>query len=429
MDTIDGIKQILLQVFLILFPILLYHLYWGENDLQEDKRKSRFAYGLLSTISIILCMLFKVSVYDGYILDLRAVPLLLAFLYGGYVSGLFVTAVLLGYRYFLGGGGLFIPFLTCSFLVLLFQLIIPRYNRCSSGNRVFFATIIALCTSLFISTTTFIKLIWSGIQINARALELFIGYSIIQIITMWVAVALIESLREKVMMQYQLRRSDQLHIMSELAASVAHEIRNPLTVVRGFMQLFNENKQMPEGVKPYIALMITEIDRTQEIIIDFLSIAKPKLERLETISVAEHIQHIINLMYSYATLQNVNLKMSVTDFPYIQTDPDKFSQVLINIIKNGIEAMPNGGQLEISINEVNGMAEISINDQGVGMTEKEVKRLGTPFYSTKTKGTGIGMMVSFRLVEKMNGQIKIRSKKGSGTEFIIKIPKIIEKGN
>jgi two-component system sporulation sensor kinase B len=256
--------------------------------------------------------------------------------------------------------------------------------------------------------------------------EFFVGYIIIQTFTMWITVALIESLREKVIMQYQLRKSDQLNIMSELAASVAHEIRNPLTVVRGFMQLFDDNKQVPESVKPYIALIITEIDRTQEIIMNFLSFAKPRLERIEKISVAEHIQRIVDLMYSYAMLQNVYLKTFITGSPYIKTDPDKFSQVLINIIKNGIEAMPNGGELEVNVKEVNGMAVISIDDHGVGMTEEEIQRLGTPFYSTKTKGTGIGMMVSYRLIEKMNGQIKVKSKKGVGTQFIVTFPVVIE---
>jgi two-component system sporulation sensor kinase B len=426
MNTIDGLTQILLQVFLILFPILLYHLYWGENDVLGDKRKSELAYGLMSTISIILCMFFTFPISHGYLLDLRTVPLLIAFLYGGQFFGLFVTVIFLLYRYYLGGGGLFVPLLTCSFLVPLLIVMIPRYNKNSSRYKLFLATILTLCTSVFIAVATCIKLIWSDIQISIEIVEFFVGYIIIQTFTMWITVALIESLREKVIMQYQLRKSDQLNIMSELAASVAHEIRNPLTVVRGFMQLFDDNKQVPESVKPYIALIITEIDRTQEIIMNFLSFAKPRLERIEKISVAEHIQRIVDLMYSYAMLQNVYLKTFITGSPYIKTDPDKFSQVLINIIKNGIEAMPNGGELEVNVKEVNGMAVISIDDHGVGMTEEEIQRLGTPFYSTKTKGTGIGMMVSYRLIEKMNGQIKVKSKKGVGTQFIVTFPVVIE---
>jgi two-component system sporulation sensor kinase B len=427
MNTISGLTHILLQVFLILFPILLYHLYWGENDVLGDKRKSELAYGLMSTISIILCMFFTFPISNGYLLDLRAVPLIIAFLYGGWVSGLFVTVIFLVYRYYLSGGGFFIPLLTCSFLVPLLIVMIPRYNKSSSRYKSFLATIITLCTSVFIAVATCIKLTWSDIQISIETVKFFVGYTIIQTLTMWIIVALIESLREKVIMQYQLRKSDQLNIMSELAASVAHEIRNPLTVIRGFMQLFNEDKQIPEGVKPYIALIVTEIDRAQEIIVNFLSFAKPKLERIEKISVAEHIKHIIDLMHSYAMLQNVYLKTFITDSPYIKTDPDKFIQVLINIIKNGVEAMPNGGELEVSVKEVNGMAVISIDDHGVGMTEEEIQRLGEPFYSTKTKGTGIGLMVSYRLIEKMNGQIEIKSKKGVGTQFTIKFPKVIEK--
>ncbi|CEH28917.1 hypothetical protein AM501_26985 [Aneurinibacillus migulanus] len=427
MNVIDGINQILLQVFLILFPILLYHLYWGENDLLEDKRKSRFAYGLLSTVSIVLCMIFTFPISNGYLLDLRTVPLLISFLYGGYRSGIFVTVVFLGYRYYLGGGGFFVPLIVCSFLVPCLIAITPRYQSCSTRYRVFLAAIIALGTSILIATVTYMKMAWSDIQIDKGFSLFFAGYTTIQTFTMWVTVYLIEGLKEKALIQHQLRQSDKLNVMSELVASVAHEIRNPLTVVRGFMQLFDENRKIPEEVKPYIGLVIKEIDRTQEIITDFLSFAKPKLEKVERFSVAEQIRYVTSLMSSYATLQNVHMKLFIADCPYIETDPDKFNQILINIMKNGIEAMPRGGELEVNLRETNGIAEICVNDQGVGMTEEEVKRLGTLFYSTKTKGTGIGLLVSYRLIEKMNGEVEVRSRKGNGTQFIIKLPMVTEK--
>lgn len=429
MNVTNGITHILLQILLILFPILLYHLYWGANDLLEDEKKYKFAYGVISTISIILCMSLTFPFYHGYLLDLRAVPLVIAFLYGGYYSGLFVTVIFLVYRYYLGGDGACIPLLVCSFVVPLMLVITPIYTRHSSRYKILLATTIIIFTSLLISVVTYIKLVVSNIRIGEGILEFFIGYGVIQVFTMWITISLIENLREKAMITYRLRQSDQLHTMSELAASVAHEIRNPLTVVRGFMQLFSENKHIPVDVKPYIGLMISEIDRTQEIIINFLSLAKPKLERIETISVAEHIQNIKSLMYSYAILQNVDIKVVTTDLPYIETDPDKFSQVIINIIKNGIEAMPSGGELEVRVAGSEDMAEICIKDQGIGMTPEEVRRLGTLFYSTKTKGTGVGLMVSYRLIEKMNGQIEVQSQKEVGTQFTLTFPRIAGKLN
>ncbi|MBN6188929.1 HAMP domain-containing histidine kinase [Aneurinibacillus sp. BA2021] len=423
MNTINGLTQILLQVFLILFPILLYHLYWGERDVLGERRKSQCAYGVMSLTSIILCMFFTFPVSNGYLLDLRAVPLLISFLYGGRGYGLLVTVVFLVYRYYLSGGGLLIPLLTCSFLIPFLIGIIPHYNKASNRHKVFLATVIALFTSLFIAVATCTKLVWSNIPLPIEMIQFFIGYTIIQTATVWITVSLIESLREKVIIQHQLHKSDQLNLTSELAASVAHEIRNPLTVIRGFMQLFNENKQIPPDVKPYVGLVITEIDRTQEIITNFLSFAKPKLERIEKISVADHVRHLVDLMYSYAIVQRVHVTTSIADTAYIKTDPDKFSQVLMNVMKNGIEAMPDGGELKVRVSEVKEMVVISVEDHGVGMTQEEIEHLGEPFYSTKTKGTGIGLMVSYRLVEKMNGRIEIQSKKGVGTRFSIKIPK------
>ncbi|GIM46498.1 two-component sensor histidine kinase [Collibacillus ludicampi] len=423
MDVINGINQILLQVLIILFPIIIYYFYWEDISLIENKKSIEFAYGIISGTSIILCMICSFPIYHGYLLDLRTIPLLIGFLYGGYGTGIFISVVFLSFRYFLGGGGLLVPVIVCSIVIPITFLLIPKYKSYSSRHKVITTTALTLFTSLLIASVTYLKLMWSNLPVNRDFFIFFAGFSIIQTCTMWVTVFLIESMQERVMMHYRLRQAEKLNVLSGMAASVAHEIRNPMAVVRGFMQLFNENAQIPMDIRPYLKLIIEELDRAESIITGFLTLAKPQLERLEPVSVLELIDHGVNLMSPYALLHGVEIQVFADNSPCIEADPRKFSQVLINIIKNGIEAMTDGGLLKIGVKEEGGIVLIKIIDSGIGMTKEELQRLGTLFYSTKTKGTGVGLMVSYKIIETMNGRIEVSSKKGSGTQFTIMIPK------
>jgi two-component system, sporulation sensor kinase B len=422
-DVINGINQILLQVLIILFPIIIFYFFWGDLILIEKKKSVGFAYGIIMGTSLILCMMCSFPIYHGYLLDLRTIPLLIGILYGGYGAGIFITVVFLGFRYYLGGGGTLVPVIVCSIVLPITFLLIPKYKSYSSRHKVIIAAILTLFTSLLIASVTYLKLMWSNIPVNRDFLIFFAGFSIIQTGTMLITVSLIESMRERVMLHYRLQQAEKLNVLSEMAASIAHEIRNPMTVIRGFMQLLNENVQIPMDIRPYFKLIIEELDRAESIITGFLSLAKPQLERLEQVSVLELIHNVVNLISPFALLHSVQIQVFTACSPCIETNPRKLSQVLINIIKNGIEAMTDGGLLKIEVKEEEDVVLIKIIDSGIGMTKEELKRLGTLFYSTKTKGTGVGMMISYKIIETMNGRIEVSSEKGRGTQFTIIIPK------
>jgi two-component system sporulation sensor kinase B len=422
-DVINGINQILLQVLIILFPIIIFYFFWGDKVLIENKKSVGFAYGIIVGTSLILCMICSFPIYHGYLLDLRTIPLLIGILYGGYGAGIFITVVFLGFRYYLGGGGTLVPVIVCSIVLPITFLLIPKYKSYSSRHKVIIATILTLFTSLLIASVTYLKLMWSNIPVNRDFLIFFAGFSIIQTGTMLITVSLIESMRERLMLHYRLRQAEKLNVLSEMAASIAHEIRNPMTVIRGFMQLMNNNAQIPMDIRPYLKLIIEELDRAESIITGFLSLAKPQLERLEPVSVLELIHNVVNVISPYALLHGVQIQVFTDYSPCIETNPRKLSQVLINIIKNGIEAMTDGGLLKIEVKEEEDIVLIKIIDSGIGMTKEELKRLGTLFYSTKTKGTGVGLMISYKIIESMNGRIEVSSEKGTGTQFTIIIPK------
>jgi signal transduction histidine kinase len=233
----------------------------------------------------------------------------------------------------------------------------------------------------------------------------------------------LEVIMEKTRMQKELQRAEKMNAIGQLAASVAHEIRNPMTVVKGFLQLFQDNTKLSNTELSYIHLMINEMDRAEAIIHDYLSLAKPDVHQHRFINCLECVTSLVDLLSSYALLtNNILIELDAKEEMYVRGSRNELNQVLLNIMKNGIEAMRNGGTLRVGLYKREGHVHIQIEDTGIGMTSEQVNRLGTAFYSLKEKGTGIGLMVSYQLVEQMNGRIEVESIPGKGSTFTLIFP-------
>lgn len=240
------------------------------------------------------------------------------------------------------------------------------------------------------------------------------------------AINTMEDIFERTKLQQELQRAEKMNAIGQLAASVAHEIRNPMTVVKGFLQIFL-SKDMSEEDHMYLKLMIEELNRAETIINDYLSLARPDVGKLEIIEGSEMAEQTMDLMSSYAMMsKNISMHTEIKDLVKVRGNKSELKQVLINILKNGIEAMGNGGKLSMTLEKQGNFGVFIIKDTGIGMTAEELSRLGTAFYSLKERGTGMGLMVCYQIVERMKGQIKVSSIKGEGTTFEIMIPLLIE---
>lgn len=220
----------------------------------------------------------------------------------------------------------------------------------------------------------------------------------------------------------KLQQSEKMEILSELAASVAHEVRNPLQVTRGFLQLLGGKTGTKE--QEYLNLALTELDRASEIITDFLTFAKPELDEIQVLDVAEELRHIEGILMPMATMHGGAIELDANPDLRIQGNSSKFKQAFINMIKNSIEAFTEKGLIRVEAYEREGQVIIRIEDNGIGMDEEELKRLGEPYFSNKTKGTGLGLMVTFRIIEVMQGKMHIKSEKGVGTVITVSFPSV-----
>lgn len=219
---------------------------------------------------------------------------------------------------------------------------------------------------------------------------------------------------------------DRQKTIENLAAGIAHEIRNPLTTVKGFLQLLKPYL-IELGKVEYADVALEEINRANNIIYEFLNAAKPQSRLIQDISLNKVVKDIAILFESEAILKNIQIftHFSSRDIS-INIPTNQLKQVLINLIKNAMEAIDENHEKERKINILTQTdakyASIDIKDSGCGMTKEHIKNLFMPFYSTKTNGTGIGLSVSKKIIEDHGGSINVKSTVGKGTTFTISLP-------
>ncbi|SFJ16236.1 PAS domain S-box-containing protein [Paenibacillus sp. UNC496MF] len=217
-----------------------------------------------------------------------------------------------------------------------------------------------------------------------------------------------------------LLQSEKLSIVGELAAGIAHEIRNPLTTIKGFLHLYKlENPAMKYG-----DLLRDELERIEIITSELLSMAKPQAAAYTVANVRDVIEQTLEFLTPQTLLHNIAFIRDYRGehFP-VTCATNQLKQVFLNILKNAIESMPGGGDIRIGLRlEENGECLVSIEDQGCGIPEEHLQRLGQPFYSLKEKGTGLGLMISHKIIKQYHGRIAYRSKVGLGTRIDIWLP-------
>lgn len=220
----------------------------------------------------------------------------------------------------------------------------------------------------------------------------------------------------------KIKQAEKLAVVGELAAGIAHEIRNPLTAIKGFVQLIAQKKG-PEIPDMYTDTVFEELDRIDQIVGEMLLLAKPSPVTQSKIDIAGLIQDIVNLMSPQALMHDVIINTSIeSGLPSVDGVQNQLKQVFINLIKNSIEAMEQGGTVTIHACLKSEKNIITVSDTGKGIPSGQLKNIGTPFFSTKEMGTGLGLMVTYRIIQNHKGEISVQSKVGEGTVFKISLP-------
>ncbi len=242
--------------------------------------------------------------------------------------------------------------------------------------------------------------------------------------TLEVIVGITEDITKIIEREELLSRSEKLSTVGQLAAGIAHEIRNPLTSIKGFLQIIQADRSVPPT---YTSIMLDELDRIESIINEFLFLAKPQQEiKFEVQPFKPILEQVIGLMQGEANLKGIEIIVELNDLALlkVRSNANHLKQVFVNIIKNAMEALQTKGKIKIigEVNREKSILTVIVIDDGPGISQERLKKLGEPFYSTKEKGTGLGLMITRKLLEDHEGELLFESEVGKGTVVYVKLP-------
>lgn len=231
------------------------------------------------------------------------------------------------------------------------------------------------------------------------------------------------SLKELRLTQKALWHREKLAAMGQMAAGMAHEVKNPLTSVRGFAQLLTRKCANDAKTSQYAATIVSEVDQACGVIDNFLQLARPNPPALQEYQLNQLVREVLMMVDPQAFLQHISIDFSGDDsLDTCRLDPGQMKQALINICQNAIEAMPGGGKLTIHTGLRDRDQYVSITDTGNGIPEELLTKIGVPFFTTKDTGTGLGLSISYSLIDAHKGRVEIDSSIGIGTTFKIYLP-------
>lgn len=400
--------NVILNVILILFPILLYFVYNCYTSVKNLKPNKDVFYFLLIT-SLYLCLKFG-KIENIYILLLFAnIPILIAYLKNEKKFAIILSLFIICYSYFTFDINMFYVFIQyiCYFIIYT----ICRKKKININD---FILIISIIQSFFLSFFVFLT-IEGTFKLLMDIFWLVIVFFLTTIFILYLFDVL-DNLSNLFITIKDLEKDKQI---KNSLFKLTHEIKNPLAVCKGYLQMINLENQ--EKTEKYLNIIKSEIERSLLIMADFSEFNKIKLNK-EITDINLLIQEVTNNLNLLATDQNIKIKFTNNTEIYINIDYNKIKQVIINIIKNSIEAINTKGTITIKTSKKLNNCYIEITDNGQGMDEYTLEKLTEMFYTTKKNGTGLGVALSNEIIKAHNGTMDYTSKVNQGTTVTIKLP-------
>lgn len=415
-----GIKEMILQWFLALLPFICYNVYY-----RNKAHNYSTPFILLTTaISLCLSMTFNREAENGFFYDARYILMFFGLLFGGLRTGFVLLAMFIVYRLYLGGPGVEIAMwsVLVSFPV---SALLARLYRSVKRRQWFFILSAALLSMI----PAFMLYLYNWSMLMDNLLFHLLYVPLLNFVGIWLLSSLFQRavLEKDMWMVYA--QKEKLEMIGQVAASLVHEVRNPLTAVKGFLKLISESSGNQERLHRYIGICVSEMERAEYILSEYLAITKPVTNRREQVNLNEILQITVDVMHPYANMNNVELQLQQEEVNCsVMGNPEQIKQVLMNLIKNAIEACNDREDAVVSLALKGDASEtlLYVRDNGIGMSKEQAERLGSAFYSTKTGGTGLGLAFSYQVIQEMGGSMQVASELRRGTEFVIRLPRAIQ---
>ena len=410
--NIEIFEDIIFNTVLIVFPILVYLvLVCYKNDINKNYNNLLLSIALIS--SLYLCLRFGIIDGNSKVLLFCNIPIVIALMKKKPLLGVLLALINILYCFFIYKNIYLI--VTIKYLTYFILYLCARKRNLSTES---FILSIAVLQGFFLSFEYFFKDLNLTLNSFIELIILVFIYYFISFVILYIF-KIIEKVRE-LNKSIELLEKDKM--IKESLFKLTHEIKNPLAVIKGYLDMFNiENKE--KSLK-YLSIIREEANRSLNIITDFLEFNKIKIVKTEI-----DLNLLLEDVYdSFKIILNrKNIKLVYNDREdeeiYFDGDYERLKQVLINVLKNSIEAIENKGKVEISSNIYKKYIDIIIEDDGIGMSEDTLKQLKTMFFTTKLNGSGLGVCLSNEIINAHNGELIYTSKEGVGTKVTIRLPK------
>lgn len=403
-------KDIILNMILITFPILIYLVLVSYNEEIKIKKDTLLTITLIT--SLYLCLKYVQDEVNTKILLFCNIPIVIAYMKNKPVLGVLLSVANILYSHFILEIDILITIIKyISYLVLY---LCAKKKKLSNSS---FILSVAVIQAFFLSFEYFFKDIKVSLEnLLMLLMIIFIYYFLaFSILYLFRIIDKLESLNETI----KILEKDKT--IKDALFKLTHEIKNPLAVCKGYLDMIDINKQ--EKAEKYISIMKQEVDRSLNIISDFVEYNKIKIKK-EQIDLNCLLDDVYDSFKILVNNKKVKLEYKDRDDEeiYFEGDYERLKQVLINLLKNALEATEENGRIEIYSNIYKKHLEIIIKDNGIGMSKETLEKIKEMFYTTKQNGTGLGVALSNEIIKSHNGELIFESETNKGTTATIRLP-------
>ena len=406
-------NHLTLNLILIVFPFLIYFIYNCYREIRMEKY-NHLLFDVALVSSLYLCLKFGQIKENIFALLLCNLPIILAYLKKETKTAIFLSLIVASYTIIiLNHNILLTPLKLISFLIIY---LLGRKKKINNNT---FIIIIVIIQGFFLSFYCFTTMKENNIFKITELFIMMLLFFILPFILLYLF-----QLADRITNLYQtaLEFEKDKQLKNSLF-KITHEVKNPIAVCKGYLDMLDTNNK--EQIKNYIPIMKEEITRCLDIMNDFMEFSKIKIEK-EIIDINMLLEDIDKEFKLFTNNKKITFTTHIlNDEIYIEGDYNRLKQVFINLIKNSLEAIKEKGNIQINTHILKGQYYIEITDNGIGMDEETISHITEMFYTTKSKGSGLGVSLSNEIIKAHNGSINYYSKKGYGTKVVVKIPMIM----
>ena len=400
----------LLDVVLITFPLMVYLLYLAYTKTFNKKENDLlFAVTVFSVLYLILK--YTTPLYQDIPFLIINISLILSYVKKSNLSIITVSIIMIAYYYNFYQNYLLIIILE----YLIYYLLYLKLSKKLTVNN------LILTFAILKTTFTVIILYILNSKLPSHLLETVISGIFLYIISLLIT-HLLDKAKDILKLHMNIKEIERNKQIKTSLFRITHEIKNPIAVCKGYLDMFDKDNQ--DHFKKYIPILKDEINRTLLLLEDFLAMNKVKINK-DIIDINLLIEEVVKNIKMLCTKNNIELKTKIIDDEiYINADYNRLTQVFINLLKNSVEAIPKNKKGKIEVKEIlnNNNLIISVQDNGTGMSKELLNKIKEPFYTTKPKGTGLGVSLSEEIIKAHNGTLNYESKENKYTKVIITLP-------